>query len=81
LGAGKFSLSLIQNEQAKLTATYLNGIGIALAAVGGIATWVTFLLQSSTSGVLLVAGISTVCICLSVALHFVARNVLTRMRE
>jgi hypothetical protein len=45
LGAGKFSLSLIQNEQAKLTATYLNGIGIALAAVGGIATWVTFLLN------------------------------------
>ncbi|HKG83093.1 MAG TPA: hypothetical protein VKB16_08050 [Beijerinckiaceae bacterium] len=43
-------MSLIQNEQAKLTATYLNGIGIALAAVGGIATWVTFLLQSSTSG-------------------------------
>ena len=35
-------MSLIQNEQVKLTATYLNGIGIALAAVGGIATWVTF---------------------------------------
>ena len=50
-------MSLIENEQAKLSATYLNGIGIALAAVGGIAPWVTFLLQSSTSGVLLVAGI------------------------
>jgi cation transport ATPase len=32
--------TLIRNEQAKLTATYLNGIAIALAAVGGIAPWI-----------------------------------------
>jgi hypothetical protein len=36
-------MSLIRNEQAKLSATYLNGIAIALAAVGGIATWVSYL--------------------------------------
>ena len=28
---------LVRNEQAELTATYLNGVAMALAAVGGIA--------------------------------------------
>jgi hypothetical protein len=40
-------MSLIANEQAKLSATHLNGIAIALAAVGGIATWVSYLLQAT----------------------------------
>jgi hypothetical protein len=74
-------MSLIRNEQAKLSATYLNGIAIALAAVGGIATWVSYLLQASPSSVLLVAAISVLCICLSASLHWIARKVLTGLRE
>jgi hypothetical protein len=30
-------VSLVQNEQVKLTATYLNGLAIAIFAVGGLA--------------------------------------------
>ena len=43
-------MSLVGNEQAKLSATYLNGVAIAVAAVGGIAPWVTLVAQDPVPG-------------------------------
>jgi len=39
-------MSLIQNEQTKLTATYLNGLAIALFGVGGIAPVLAYVFGS-----------------------------------
>jgi hypothetical protein len=41
------SVSLVHNEQTKLTATWLNGIAIASIAVGGIAPFVAAILGTS----------------------------------
>jgi sulfite exporter TauE/SafE len=72
---------LVRNEQAKLTATYLNGIAIAVAAVGGIAPWIPHLAQESTSGARRLAVIAVGCVLLSVGLHFLARTILTKLTE
>jgi hypothetical protein len=68
---------LIRNEQAKLTATYLNGIGIALAAVGGIAPWIASAETLTISP--LRAVLTLACFVTSSGLHLVARRVLARM--
>ncbi len=73
-------MNLVSNEQAKLTATYINGIAIALAAIGGIAPWIAFLLQPSPTGILSVSLSSVICFSVSLVLHSVALRVLKRMR-
>lgn len=65
---------LVRNEQAKLTATYLNGLAIAFAAVGGIAPWVGSAQAGQISAV--VASLTLGCGFLSAGLHVVARRVL-----
>jgi hypothetical protein len=74
-------MSLVRNEQAKLSATYLNGIALAVAAVGGIAPWITLLALDSGTGVARLAVISVICFSLSGGLHYVARKILTKLRE
>jgi hypothetical protein len=74
-------VSLIDNEQAKLAATYFNGIAIALAAVGGIAPWIAFLVQGSDPGAVKLMAISVLCISLSVGLHYLGRKALKRLKE
>jgi hypothetical protein len=74
-------MSLIDNEQAKLTATYFNGLAIAVAAVGGIGPWAAFVIQAPAPGLLSVVTSSVLCLCTSAGVHMVARNVLTRLRE
>ena len=74
-------MNLVENEQAKLTATYLNGIAIAVAAVGGIAPGITFLVQDSGPGPARVTVISLICLSVSGALHYAARHVLRRLKE
>ena len=54
-------MSLIGNEQAKLSATYLNGVAFAVAAVGGIAPWVTLVAQDSGPGAGRLGLIGVVC--------------------
>lgn len=72
---------LIANEQAKLTATYLNGVAIALFAVGGIAPTVTFMNGAPTSpSAAGTAIVVAVCIISSALLHFSARAVLRRLK-
>ena len=83
-------MSLIHNEKAKLSATYINGLAITIFAVGGLAFAVGGLaplfssLYSGTPAPLpawAIAAISTVCFLGSAALHFVARSILDRMKE
>ena len=74
-------MSLVHNEKAKLTATYLNGMAIALAVVGGVAPWITFLIQPLPASPATLTIMSFGCICLSLSLHFGARKMLDRLRE
>jgi hypothetical protein len=71
---------LVQNEQRKLSATYLNGIAIALITVGVLAPIVALLtgaLSSPVVGLSLAAG----CIVLSFGIHSGARQILKRLEE
>jgi hypothetical protein len=71
---------LVRNERAKLTATYLNGIAIAIFAVGGLAPVISA--ASSASVISLPATMSTaICLFASVAPHFVARRVLKGLQQ
>lgn len=86
---------LIANERAKLTATYLNGIAVALFAVGGLAPLITIgssiqdfspglttgvaHFRINYSGASLV--ISLVCFAGSAALHSAARRALRTLRS
>lgn len=72
-------MSLIHNERTKLTATYLNGIGIAIFAVGGFAPVISSLYGPSgpTLGLIF---ISLICFLMSFAIHYTASNVLKRLK-
>jgi hypothetical protein len=74
-------MNLVENERAKLTATYLNGIAIALMALGGIAPWIGFVLQPASQNLFLIGLSSAVCFVLSLTLHIVGRGTLRLMRE
>ena len=71
-------MTLIRNEQTKLTATYLNGIGIAVFAVGGLAPVFSSLYGDDGVSNFLLA-MSVVCFCASVGLHWLARIILGRL--
>jgi hypothetical protein len=66
-----------RRELAKLTATFLNGIAIAVVAVGGLTPVFTFVLETvdAPSGLVL-ATISAISITLGGAFHLLARRVL-----
>ncbi len=73
-------MSLVHNERTKLTATYLNGLAIAVFAVGSLSSLFTAL--NSANGVTAYTSIlAGICIPLSVALHWVARLVLRGLKE
>ena len=71
---------LIPNEQTKLTATYLNGIAIALFAVGGIAPTVALLNSDSSSPGIGTSAMAVVCLVTSTVLHLLARAVLRSLK-
>lgn len=72
-------MSLIHNERVKLTATYLNGMAIAIVAVGGFAPLASFAsgnpIKPST---LVIMGVG--CLAVSGALHIGARKFLGRLQ-
>ncbi|WP_375450814.1 amino acid transporter [uncultured Devosia sp.] len=71
--------TLVRNEQRKLTATYMNGIAIAMLGVGGFAP-LAALVQAGTVSfaiALFVAG----CILGSASLHSLARHHLRSLEE
>lgn len=72
----------VKNERAKLTATYLNGLAVAIVAVGFFAP--SFSPQAgataSVSAMQLQATIGLLCLALSGILHMAARMILRDLR-
>lgn len=69
---------MIRNEQTKLLATYLNGLGIAVFAVGGLAPVFSSLYgEKGPDGFM--AFVSILCIVVSALLHLIARRTLRRL--
>lgn len=74
-------MSLIHNERIKLLATYLNGLAIAVFAVGALAPIFSSLYGSSSGGQSrTVIAIAMICVVLSAALHFIASLILRRLQ-
>ena len=70
-------MSAIHNKQTKLSATYLNGLAIALFAVGGIAPLFSYALGSMAGQTLLTVAVwAAICLVVSLILHLTARIVL-----
>jgi hypothetical protein len=75
-------MSKIQDERTKLTATFLNGISIAMVAAGGIAPLVAFsydLPGAARGPAIAFVGIGWMAG--GFALHFIARWLLRGMKE
>ena len=75
------ALSKAADEKRKLTASYLNGLGIAAAAVGVLSPAITYLSTTATTPTYQIATIAVVCLLPSVALHFGARQALEGLDE
>ncbi|MDQ0512711.1 amino acid transporter [Ancylobacter amanitiformis] len=68
-------MSLVHNERTKLSATYLNGVAIAVMAVGGLGPLISVLNGGSTPAAG-IAIVSVICFAGSVTLHLLARRLL-----
>lgn len=71
---------LVRNERRKLTATYLNGLAIAVFAVGGLAP-IAGLILGTVGSVAGPAILVAICLLLSGVLHWVALLMLKGMEE
>lgn len=69
---------MIRNEQAKLTANYVNGLAIALYALGVFAPLFSVVYGTREASLRVVLAI-LICQIASVLLHFIARHVLRRL--
>ncbi|CAH1658020.1 Amino acid transporter [Hyphomicrobiales bacterium] len=72
-------MSLVHNERTKLTATYANGIAIAVLAIGYIGPVVSVISSGRTPSIT-DAVIANACNAFSFALHLGARWWLGRLR-
>ena len=68
-------MSLVHNERTKLSATYLNGVAIAVMAVGGLGPIVS-VLNGGPASAIGIASVSVICLVGSITLHFLARRLL-----
>lgn len=73
--------ALIANERAKLTATYLNGLAIAIFGVGGLAPIFSVVLSRAPGAVPTVTLSLNTCVCwiVSAGLHSLGRRFLARL--
>ena len=69
-------MSLVHNERTKLTATYLNGLAIALFAVGGLAPIFSHAFGAEPRPLWTLAAAAAICLVGSAALHLWARRIL-----
>lgn len=76
-GASSGKLSF--NERAKLTASYINGIAIAVMAAGGFSPIVLTLQGESANSNLNYFALA--CFVISLVLHLIARSVLEGLRD
>ena len=73
---------LVENERRKLSATYLNGLAVAIFAVGGFAPFISTVLASGAGAQnpFLVLAVMAVCWLMSGAIHSAARASLKGLR-
>ncbi|MDO9417330.1 amino acid transporter [Pararhizobium sp.] len=69
----------IHNERTKLSATWLNGISVAMYAVGGFAPLSSSIYSNHGPGIVTAAG-TLVCFLAATALHFLARKTLKGLK-
>ena len=69
----------IHNERIKLLATFVNGTGIAVFAVGGLAPVFSGLYGSSGTTAFLLL-VSAVCFLVACALHYAGSVILKRLK-
>jgi putative Ca2+/H+ antiporter (TMEM165/GDT1 family) len=76
-------MSLVHNEQTKLRATYLNGLAIALFAVGGLTPLFSGLYGTVPAQLpyWIIVIVSFLCFGASMLLHLRASRVLEDLRE
>ncbi|PIO42573.1 amino acid transporter [Phyllobacterium zundukense] len=67
------------NEQKKLTATWLNGLSVALWAVGGLAPLASSIYNANGPSALIAIG-AAICIMVATALHLYARRTLRGLK-
>ena len=70
-------VALVSNERTKLLATYINGLAVASAAIGGISQAVTAASGTASPQILGVIG----WIVISLGLHVGAQVILGRLQE
>ncbi|MDO5656967.1 MAG: hypothetical protein Q4G36_01395 [Paracoccus sp. (in: a-proteobacteria)] len=70
----------IRNEQTKLTATFINGMAVAVFAVGGLAPVFSAAYGTTSAGWRLALG-SLACFAGSAARHWTARKVLKGLED
>ncbi len=73
-------LDLVRNERLKLAAAYLNGIAIALLAIGGFAPLIAFVTGGAATTGQTAFALLTVCAMASVTLHYAASFLLKGLR-
>jgi hypothetical protein len=74
--------SIVANERVKLTATYLNGIAIAIFAVGAFSPTVALANGAlQPSALLRTIALAIVCLTTSAILHSAARRSLRGLRR
>jgi hypothetical protein len=69
----------VHNEQAKLLATFLNGVGLAIFAVGGLAPIFATAIRLDAEGFIKV-GVSVLCFAMGFICHVGASRTLRRLK-
>ena len=74
-------MSKANEERLKISATYLNGIAIAIFAVGSLAPFFSYLYGSGEQSrpLWVVLTVSAICTAASGGLHLIARRILKGM--
>jgi len=70
----------VHNERIKLLATFVNGAGIAVFAVGGLAPMFSSLYGGQGPTGFLIA-VSLICFLVATALHYAGSTILKRLRQ
>jgi hypothetical protein len=75
-------MSLVQNEKAKLRATFLNNVGVGCITAGVIApTFALLLTQAVLSRTVIIVLISVIWFLIGLLLHFIGQATLERIKE
>lgn len=73
-------MNLIHNERIKLFATYLNGLAIAIFAVGALAPSFSMLYGTLPNSGSSFTAVTPICVIVSAALHYAGSIALRRLR-